>query len=131
MLRDEWRFLYTAEELLSAAIAQRDFRKSRVQVWEDKKHEVMARIRAEGIDISDSLAADMSSGKYLSTHSERGPQIRVNITMQQDLTECFQKIKHHKELLDQYAAWVQVFESRDATEKFELHHDDWMFFFGK
>lgn len=133
MLRDEWRFTHTAEELLTAATAQRDFRAGRVKVWEDKKQEVITRIRESGINVNDSIAAEMSAnpGKYLSTHGRRGPQITIDATMQADLDECFSKIQHHRELLDQYAAWVQVFDSRDATETFELQHDDWMFFFGK
>jgi histidinol dehydrogenase len=135
MLRDEWEFEYTIEQLLEAAIMQRDFRATRVQVWEDKKAEVIARIKESGINVTDSVANELSNtsatAKYLSTQSIRGAQILIDPTMQDDLNECTEKIRQHLQLRNQYAAWVQVFEAQPKTSTRKLQHDDWMFFFGK
>lgn len=133
MQRDEWTFTHTAEHLLSAATAQRDFRAARVKVWEEKKAEVIGRIRESGLTVTESLADGMGSAspKYnISTHSHRGAQITIDPTMQADLNECTTKVREHRELEKAFAAWVQVFEAH-LNKSFDLDHDDWQFFFGR
>jgi hypothetical protein len=131
-MRDEWEFQYTAAQLADAAEAQMEFRVARIKVWEDKKAEVIARIRESGIDVSESIADKMSSAKYqLSTHSDRGPVIRINSEMRDDLSECVEKITNHTKLRNEYAAWVQLFRAQPPHCPLKLQHDDWMYFFGK
>jgi hypothetical protein len=132
MLRNEWEFSYTTEQLADAASAQFAFRNERVLVWEQKKAEVIERIKASGINVQDSLAELMSNnpGKYMATRSHRGAQITIDVTMQADLDECVEKIQEHKTFREQYAAWAKVFAGNPG-QSLKLHHDDWVFFFGK
>lgn len=133
MLRDDWEFEYTTEQLADAAEAQRAFRAARVMAWEEKKAEVIQRIKESGIDVSDSIAnamGNMPAGKYVGTQSYRGAHITINVEMQEDLNECVEKIREHTNLRNQYAAWVQILQGNPG-KTLKLHHDDWMFFFGK
>lgn len=128
-LRDDWEFEYTASTLAKAAADQRDYRQSRVTVWEERKTQVMAEIRATGITITESEAEKLSSASY-STHSSHGPRIMIDATMQTRLTECQAKINEHRGLVKEYGAWVQVLEANPES-RLKLTHADWMFFFGK
>ena len=134
MLRIEWQFEYTAKNLATAAAAQRDFRISRIAAWEEKKTEVMKRIKESGITVHESVASGMGNNninalKY-NTTSDMGPQVLVDPTMQKDLNECSSKIRNHTDLRNQYDAWYQVLNANPES-RVQLDHDDWMFFFGK
>lgn len=131
-LRHEWEFEYNGAQLAEAAALQRDFRITRVKVWEDQKAAVIQRIRESGINVNDSLVERLRNNpdqaKYLGTQARRGAQITIDETMQTDLDECFLKINEHMRLRNEYAAWCQVFTANpDAHVK--LHHDDWVYFF--
>lgn len=130
MLRHEWEFEYTGQQLAEAALMQRDFRIERVRIWEDQKAAVIQRIRDSGINVSDALAVSMSrdSAKYMNTQSRRGAHITIDPTMQLDLDECVEKIREHIQLRNEYAAWYQVFTANPHS-KHKLHHDDWTYFF--
>ena len=130
-LRDEWEFEYTASKLAEAAARQRDFRIERIELWESKKAEVMQKIKESGISVSESVADQLSNtGKYGNTMGRRGAHITIDGTLQEDLSECVEKIRNHTDLRNKYAAWVQVLES-NPEKRLQLRHDDWMFFFGK
>jgi len=134
MLRNEWQFDFASTELARAAKKQFIFRSHRVEEWLARKAEVMDAIRKEGISINEAVADQLYSGKYAgkfaATHFARGPQIVIDPTMQQDLNECMDRIRHHAALRDQYAAWMQVLEGTPAR-RVQLHQDDWMYFFGQ
>jgi histidinol-phosphate/aromatic aminotransferase/cobyric acid decarboxylase-like protein len=131
MLRDEWKFTYTAAELATAAAAQRNFRAERVAVWTQKFESVMADIRSKGLEVETSQAQHLSAStaKYIGTNSMRGTRIKVDSGLQRDLDECEEKIAEHTRLRNEYAAWVQVLEGRQMS--LELDHQDWIYFFGK
>jgi hypothetical protein len=135
MNRNDWEFEYTASRLAAAAMAQRDFRAARVKVWEQKKEEVMKRIKDSGLTVHEDIAAGMigtasnNFNKY-STSVHNGPQVLVDPTMQKDLNECHMKINEHRNLQKEYDAWLQVLDANPES-RLHLKHDDWMFFFGK
>lgn len=131
-LRNDWEFEYTAAKLAEAAKAQRDFRVGRIEVWEGKKAEVMQKIKDSGISVSESVADLLgnTSAKYANAGYGRGAQITIDATLQDDLSECVDKIREHTGLRNSYAAWVQVLEANPES-RLKLHHDDWVFFFGK
>jgi hypothetical protein len=131
-LRSDWEFEYTAAKLAAAATAQRDFRIGRVEAWEAKKAEVLQKIKDSGISVSESLADLMGSTmpKYSNAGHGRGAHITIDSTLQDDLSECVEKIREHTRLRNEYAAWVQVLEA-NPEQRLKLHNDDWMFFFGK
>lgn len=128
MLKHEWEFEYTASVLAEAAEGQRQFRQSRVEAWEAKKAEVMAKVKESGLTVHEGPAAGMSS--YTSNAMGGGAHVMVDTTLQADLSECVQKIKEHRSAVTQYAGWVQVLQANPES-RLKLHQDDWLFFFGK
>lgn len=134
MLRDEWEFQYTAAKLADAAAQQLAFREGRVQVWEAKKAEVIAEIKANGLNVEESIAdmlTNASYAKFSQTRSEREATVTIDMKMRRDLQECGEKIREHTDLRNQYKAWLQVLQAQDEQHVLKLHHDDWIFFFGK
>lgn len=126
MNRDNWEFEYTASALAKAAAAQRDYRLSRVTAWEEKKTEVMDKIKTSGLSVHESVAEKFSN--Y--TGAAQGAHVMVDNTLQRDLNECVQKIREHRDLATNYSGWVQVLEANPES-RLKLKHADWMFFFGK
>lgn len=127
MNRSDWEFEYTAKVLAGAATAQRDYRLSRVKVWEDKKADTMARIKESGITVHESPADKM--GSY-TTNMGHGPQIQIDSMMQRDLNECTQKIQTHRGAATDYDGWIQMLNANPEA-RLKLKHNDWMYFFGK
>lgn len=125
--RDDWEFEYMASTLASAAEAQRDYRKTRVETWEQKKAEVMETIKTSGLTVHESVAAGMAN--YTTSHQE-GAQVMVDSRLQKDLNECVSKIRTHRAAVQEYDAWAQVLNANPES-RLKLKHDDWQFFFGK
>jgi hypothetical protein len=131
MLRSKWEFEYTAAKLASAAEAQLAFRKSRVEFWTKQQADVIAKIKATGLEVHEDIAALLSNAnKYGGTAPMGGAQIVIDPTMQSDLNKCFSKVSEHTAYVGQYSAWVQVLKGNPEA-RVKLDHDDWMFFFGK
>jgi len=127
MLRDEWEFEYTAAKLAEAAKEQRDFRKSRVEVWEAKKIEVVDKIKSSGLSVHEGPAASMAS---YTNSSRGGAHVLVDTTLQSDLNECVDKIKTHREAATDYDGWYQVLWANPES-RLKLTHNDWLYFFGR
>jgi hypothetical protein len=125
MQRDEWVFLYTANKLADAAEKQRDFRKSRIEWWEGQKAAVMAEVKETGIEVNESLGSLTSNTSY-----GHAPQVMVRADLQTKLTECHRKILEHTNRHKEYEGWVQVLRANPETQ-LSLHHDDWLYFFGR
>jgi hypothetical protein len=125
--RDEWEFEYAVGALAAAAKKQRDFRNSRVKFWEERKEEVMDKIKSTGLTVHESVAEQFSS--Y--SNQGQGARVMVDTTLQKNLDECVGKIRSHRELAKEYEGWVQVLEASPLDNRLKLKHGDWMFFFGK
>lgn len=128
MNRDEWKFAYTAEKLLEAATAKKTFHEGRLTWWTDKQKEVEATIRSEGIEIDESVAIGTSN--YANSFTGRGANVTIRNDLVRDLQECVSKAQEHREKVRGYDAWIQVLASQGRAA-FDLHQDDWLFFFGK
>lgn len=129
MNRNDWEFEYTARNLAVAAKGQRDFRLSRVDVWEGKKAEVMTKVKETGLTVHEGVAASMSS--YTTSNAGHGgAHVMVDATLQRDLNECVTKIQTHRAAATEYDAWLQVLDANPEA-RLKLKHNDWMFFFGK
>lgn len=132
-LRSKWEFEYTASALAKTASEQFAFRESRVEYWTAKQNEVMARIKASGLEIHEDIGSASNSVntlKYGGPAMGFGAQVIIDPTMQTDLNKCHMKIQEHTGLAKQYKAWQQVLEGNPES-RVKLDHDDWMFFFGK
>lgn len=125
MLRDEWAFDFSASKLAEAAAAKKKRHETRVTWWTEQKTKVMAEVRSEGIEVSESVAAN-----YANKTSDRyGPQVMVRADLQTKLTECHQKIMEHAGKVREYDGWVQILTA-NAEARLKLHSDDFLFFFG-
>lgn len=126
MNRKTWNFPYPADKLLEAATAKVDFHKARLAWWTEKKESVLGQIRAEGIEIDESVAAGQGYGKSYA----RDEQVSIRNDLLRDLNECVAKVREHSEKIGDYDAWMQVLSSQGQS-MFDLHQDDWLFFFGR
>lgn len=129
MNRDKWEFQYTARNLADAARRQRDFRNERVKAWEEKKAEVMAKVKETGLTVDESVA-DQFVNYTQAGLGWRGAQIMVDVTLQKDLSECVTKIREHRDAAKEYDSWLQVLDAHPES-RMSLKLNDWMFFFGK
>lgn len=121
--RQEWKFSYQASKLLDASKAKLAFHTDRLDWWEKKKTEVLETVKAEGLEIDESVALGYSN-------SGRSTSVNIRNDLLRDLNECVSKIEEHKSKVKVYDSWIQVLSSQgDAS--FDLHQDDWLFFFGK
>lgn len=127
--RKDWEFEYTAAKLAEAAAGQREHRQARIKAWEEKKAEVMAKIKESGLTIDESVA-ETQFANYTTAAEGRGAQIMVDRGLQRDLSECVSKIREHREAATEYDGWYQVLVANPEA-RLKLKHDDWMFFFGK
>ena len=128
MNRSDWEFEYTASNLATAAKAQRDHRNARVKVWEEKKVEIMQKVKDTGLTVHEGVAAQMAN--YTASAHQQGATVMVDATLQRDLNECVTKIRQHRDAATEYDAWVQVLEG-NSEARLKLKHNDWLFFFGK
>ena len=124
MQRHQWTFSYPADTLLKAATTKHEFHDQRLGWWTTKKSEVLDKIRAEGLEIDESVAVGYSN------KSGRETSVNVRIDLLRDMNECAQKIVEHTAKVKDYDAWIQVLTSQGQTY-FSLHQEDWLFFFGK
>lgn len=122
--RHTWEFEYTAKKLAEAAIVKRDAHKAKLQWWEGKKQETLAKVRESGIEVTESLAVG-----YSNKSASFGPQVSINDALAQQLTEAHTKIIEHERMTREYDGWRQVLEA-NAESRLKLHHDDWLYFFG-
>lgn len=124
MQRDKWEFSYTADKLAEAAKVKLAHHQERLSWWTDQKAKLMERIRAEGLEIDESLT-DLYSNKM---SGGRSPTVQVRGDLMRDLRECVEKTHEHANRVAGYDGWVQVLASQGQAAV-KLHHDDWLFFF--
>jgi hypothetical protein len=129
MNRDKWNFSYRVDAILDGAVRKLAHHKARLRWWENQKDEIMARIKSEGIEIDESLAAG-GARAMLSNSYGRNPTVQIRNDFVNDLGECVGKIREHRNRTDDYSAWVQVLEAQKPDMMHEMTHDDWLFFFG-
>ena len=128
MIRKEWKFEYTAIKLAEAAQAKVNWHTERLEWWRNKKNEVFATIRKEGIEVDEKISLAFQNPK--SRDYDRGAQVMVRNDLQKDLDECMDKLSAHSQRLNEYAGWQQVLAANPESRQ-ALDIDDWLFFFGK
>lgn len=55
MQRNEWKFDYTARNLAAAARERLEFHQERLAFWKQKRDEVLAQIRSEGVEVDEKI----------------------------------------------------------------------------
>jgi hypothetical protein len=129
MKRQEWKFSYSAGRLRDAAMDKVKFHKGRLEWWSGKQAEIKKSIETEGISIDESVAVGNLQPSY-SNSAYRGPIATIREDLLRDLNETTAKVMEHRNKVRDYESWLQVMESQ-GNNVFDLHQDDWMFFFGK
>ena len=128
MLRDHWQFDYSAAQLTEATQAQIAHHQERIQFWRITKDQVIATIRAEGIEVDEKLVLAYASPK--SRDWEDGGEIMIRNDLRKRLAECFKKLAYHTGWRDTYFGWKQLLDANPES-RMPLEIDDWLFFFGK
>lgn len=124
-MKSEWTFTYKSSAVLLGAASKADYHNSRVKFWTDKKDEVMAKIKSEGLEFDESLV-DMTSNKFSGGYRDTSVSVRDDLL--RDLQECGRKLREHRIKLEDYKAWVQVLDSQ-GDKDLQLDQQDWLFFF--
>ncbi len=127
MLKDEWKFDYTAAKVAEAARAKIGYHESRLAFWKGKREEVIATIRAEGIEVDEKIVLAQRHPK--ARDWEQGGEVMIRNDLRKDLAECFGKLAYHTELRDSFDGWRQVLEA-NPENRLSLQIDDWLYFFG-
>lgn len=128
-MKEQWKFPYKVSLLAAAAKEKRKFYESRVRYWTGKKAETIKKIKSEGIEIAESVAADDKS--YLPNSFGRGGGVSVRNDLVADLQECQGKIITHNKNVAIYDGWVEVLGDQSGEHVLELTQEDWLFFFSK
>ena len=128
MQRKEWKFDYTASKLAEAAKTKHLHHQERFEWWKEKRDQVMAEIRKDGLEIDEKIALEYVSPKRRDW--EQGAQVTVRNDLKKDLDECLEKLAYHTGLMNDYYGWHQVL-SANSEARLSLDHDDWLFFFGQ
>jgi hypothetical protein len=125
-LRNDWKFPYVLSTVLEGARKRLAHHQGRLDWWERKKEEVIARIKREGLEIDESLAAGFGSAKTYS----RDTSVLIRNDLQQDLNETTGKVREHRAKRDEYQHWVVVLEGQRAMGQFDLQLDfqDYLYF---
>ena len=127
MMRAEWEFKFTSDQLAQAAREKVAHHAARLEFWTAAQEKVMQEVRERGLSVEMSLDPRRFDGTSRGSYA---PAIVVDETFQRRLNEASDKIKHHKETLAQYEGWVQVLEA-NGGRTYPLNADDFLYFFGK
>lgn len=128
MQRKDWKFDYTGSKLAETAGAKMAFHAERIDWWKKKKDEVLATIRAEGLEVDESITVQ-SYRNPKSRDWEHGAQVLIRNDLRRDLDECLEKLAWHTEQHVQYDGWLQMLQAHPEA-RVPLDLDDWLFFFG-
>ena len=127
MQRKDWTFDYTAARLAQAADAKIAHHTSRLAFWRGKRDEVLATIRAEGLEIDEKIVLEYASPK--ARDWERANRVTIRDDLRHKLDECLDKLRAHIEKLAQYEGWSQLLLA-NPEQRVALDLEDWMFFYG-
>jgi hypothetical protein len=128
MQREQWKFDYTAAKLAEAAGIKISYHDERLGFWKHKREEVIATIRAEGIEVDEKVVLAYTNPK--TRDWDQGGEILVRNDLRKDLAECFKKLSYHTERRDTYDGWKQVLDANPENRQ-SLDISDWLFFFGR
>jgi len=130
MNRDEWTFPYSASVLHKASAAKHAFHSDKRDWWHGKQVEKIELIKAEGIEVDESVIFEKHELSTYNSTSGRLPNVSIRNDLLRDVQECVGKVREHTAKMKEYDAWMQVLASQGES-MFNLHQDDWLFFFGK
>lgn len=127
--RNNWEFEYTASDLATAAQTKKAHHEGRLKYWEDKQKKVIAMVKENGLEVTESLSMMAYSGKGAIGNGQ-GAQLTVKNEYQTQLNECHTKINEHAGKIKEYDGWDQMLTA-NAKNRVSLDIGDYLFFFAK
>ena len=128
MQRTDWTFQYRASQIAEATRSKIDYHQERLTFWKAKREEVLATIRAEGIEVDEKIVLAFQNPK--ARDLDRGGQVIIRNDLQKALQEIYDKLRDHTEALSEFEAWEQVLLAHPEAP-LPLDIQDWLHFFGR
>lgn len=126
MTRTDWKFDYTAARLAAAADERAAHHQTRIAFWRAKRDEVLAKIRAEGLEIDEKIVAAYPSPK--ARDWERANRVTIRDDLRHHLDETLDKLRYHTDLATQFDGWSKMLHA-NPEQRVGLDIEDWLFFF--
>lgn len=128
MLRDQWKFRYTAKQLAEAVQQKIQYHDDRHAFWNGRRAEIVGQIKADGIEVNEKAALQYASPKM--RDYAQGGDIMIRNDLRKSLTEAYEKLSYHIGRKDIYDGWRQILTA-NAALPLDLDINDWLFFFGR
>ena len=128
MLRDQWKFRYTAEQLAEAVQQKIQYHDERHTFWNDRREDIVTQIKADGIEVNEKSVLQYASPKM--RDYQQGGDIMIRNDLRKSLTEAYEKLAYHTGRKDTYDGWRQILTANSGLP-LDLDINDWLFFFGR
>ena len=128
MLRDQWKFRYTAEQLAEAAQQKIQYHDERHTFWNGRREDIVTQIKADGIEVNEKSVLQYGSPKM--RDYQQGGDIMIRNDLRKSLTEAYEKLAYHTGRKDTYDGWRQILTANPSLP-LDLDINDWLFFFGR
>ena len=128
MLRDQWKFRYTAEQLAEAVQQKIQYHDERHAFWNGRREDIVTQIKADGIEVNEKSVLQYGSPKM--RDYQQGGDIMIRNDLRKSLTEAYEKLAYHTGRKDTYDGWRQILPANSGLP-LDLDINDWLFFFGR
>jgi hypothetical protein len=128
MLRDQWKFRYTAEQLAEAVQQKIQYHDERHTFWNGRRENIVTQIKADGIEVNEKSVLQYGSPKM--RDYQQGGDIMIRNDLRKSLTEAYEKLAYHTGRKDTYDGWRQILTANPPLP-LDLDINDWLFFFGR
>ncbi len=128
MLRDQWKFRYTAEQLAEAVQQKIQYHDERHAFWNGRREDIVTQIKADGIEVNEKSVLQYATPEM--RDYQQGGEIMIRNDLRKSLSEAYEKLSYHTERKDIYDGWRQILTANTALP-LDLDINDWLFFFGR
>jgi hypothetical protein len=128
MLRDQWKFRYTAEQLAEAVQQKIQYHDERHAFWNGRRENIVTQIKADGIEVNEKSVLQYGSPKM--RDYQQGGDIMIRNDLRKSLTEAYEKLAYHTGRKATYDGWRQILTANSGIP-LDLDINDWLFFFGR
>ena len=128
MLRDQWKFRYTAEQLAEAVQQKIQYHDERHAFWNGRRENIVTQIKADGIEVNEKSVLQYASPK-MRDYAQSG-DIMIRNDLRKSLAEAYEKLAYHTGRKDTYDGWRQILTANSGLP-LDLDINDWLFFFGR
>lgn len=129
MLRDQWKFRYTADQLAKAVRDKIQYHEERYSFWNHRKQGIIDEIKSHGIEVNEKSVL-LQGGSPKMRDYQQGGEILIRNDLRKGLSETYEKLAYHTGRKDIYDGWNQVLTA-NAGNALDLDIADWLFFFGR